>query len=49
MLEHKGAIDIKTDRLLLRKFQTSDANRFLLHGQVMNVLQNIRVGMRIKV
>ncbi len=25
MLEHKGSIDIKTDRLLLRKFQTSDA------------------------
>lgn len=25
MLEHKGTIDIKTDRLLLRKFQISDA------------------------
>ena len=25
MLEHKGTVDIKTDRLLLRKFQTSDA------------------------
>lgn len=25
MLEHKGSIDIKTDRLLLRKFQISDA------------------------
>lgn len=24
MLEHKGSIDIKTDRLLLRKFQISD-------------------------
>ena len=25
MLEHKGSIDIKTDRLLLRKFRISDA------------------------
>ena len=25
MLEHKGSIDIKTDRLLLRKFQVNDA------------------------
>ena len=25
MLEHKGSIDIKTDQLLLRKFQISDA------------------------
>ena len=25
MLEHKGSIDIKTDRLLLRKFQISYA------------------------
>ena len=25
MLEHKGSIDIKTDRLLLRKLQASDA------------------------
>ena len=26
MLEHKGSINIKTDRLLLRKFQMSDAD-----------------------
>lgn len=25
MIEHKGSVDIKTDRLLLRKFKTSDA------------------------
>ena len=25
MLEHKGSIDIKTDRLLLRKFEIGDA------------------------
>ena len=25
MLEHKGTVDIKTDRLLLRKFQIIDA------------------------
>lgn len=34
MLEHKGSVDIKTDRLLLRKFQMSDAEEIFAWAMV---------------